>query len=225
MFDDQQQPNQNPKPTSPLTPQLPKVDDMFSRTDPTVAGQNVKIPVQPGQASQMKPTSLPDEDLYGGNSIFSNKVLLLEILGLFLIIFIGGGFLIYNIFLKSDGSAINTNSDNNQPVTNNQVNTNQPVDNNSNDDQNQNNQNIEPVKIEDADGDGLTDNEEKKLGTDYKNTDTDSDGLNDRAEVYIYNTDPLNPDTDGDGYKDGQEVINNYDPTRPGSARLYQIPE
>jgi hypothetical protein len=43
--------------------------------------------------------------------------------------------------------------------------------------------------------------------------------------VKIYKTDPLNPDTDGDGYKDGAEVINGYDPLKPGSARLYEVPK
>ncbi|MEK7167978.1 MAG: hypothetical protein AAB791_03180, partial [Patescibacteria group bacterium] len=76
----------------------------------------------------------------------------------------------------------------------------------------------------DSDGDGLTDEEEKALGTDPNKSDTDSDGLNDRAETMLFKTSPLNPDTDDDGYLDGQEVINGYDPNRPGSARLYQTP-
>jgi len=61
----------------------------------------------------------------------------------------------------------------------------------------------------DKDGDGLTLREEKELGTDPMNPDTDGDGLNDGAEVKQYNTDPKNPDSDGDGLKDGEEV-NNY---------------
>ena len=77
----------------------------------------------------------------------------------------------------------------------------------------------------DSDGDGLTDQEEKVLGTKIDVADTDADGLTDWAEVKIYKTNPLNPDTDGDTYKDGQEVINGYDPLLPGSARLYEVPK
>jgi outer membrane protein OmpA-like peptidoglycan-associated protein len=58
----------------------------------------------------------------------------------------------------------------------------------------------------DSDGDGLTNNEEKQIGTDPHNPDTDGDGLKDGEEVKIYRTNPLNPDTDGDGLKDGEEV-------------------
>ncbi len=88
----------------------------------------------------------------------------------------------------------------------------------------------------DSDGDGLTDDEERQLGTDPFNPDTDGDGLDDGdevnihktnplqadtdldglsdgAEVLVYSTDPLNPDTDGGGVKDGHEVIE--DTTNP----------
>jgi outer membrane protein OmpA-like peptidoglycan-associated protein len=58
----------------------------------------------------------------------------------------------------------------------------------------------------DNDGDGLTDKEEKQLGTDPKNPDTDGDGLSDGAEVRTHATSPLKSDTDGDGLSDGQEV-------------------
>ncbi len=59
----------------------------------------------------------------------------------------------------------------------------------------------------DSDGDGLTDAEEAKLGTDPFNKDTDGDGLTDGDEVKVYKTNPLNPDTDFDGLKDGAEVF------------------
>ena len=49
--------------------------------------------------------------------------------------------------------------------------------------------------------------EEKLLGTDPKNPDTDGDGLNDGEEVNKYKTDPLKADTDGDGLTDGDEVM------------------
>src|SRR3989339_854635 len=58
----------------------------------------------------------------------------------------------------------------------------------------------------DDDMDGLMKKEEKLLGTDPKNPDTDSDGLSDYAELITNKTDPLKADTDGDGLKDGEEV-------------------
>ena len=64
-----------------------------------------------------------------------------------------------------------------------------------------------PEQPKDSDGDGLTDEEEAKLGTDPFNKDTDGDGLTDGDEVKTYKTNPLNPDTDFDGLKDGEEVL------------------
>lgn len=58
----------------------------------------------------------------------------------------------------------------------------------------------------DSDGDGLTDAEEAKYGTDPQDPDTDHDGLNDYDEVKVYGTNPSNPDTDYDMLKDGEEV-------------------
>ena len=60
----------------------------------------------------------------------------------------------------------------------------------------------------DTDGDGLTDAEEAKLGTDPYKKDTDGDGVTDYDEVKVYKTDPLNPDTDFDGLSDGEEIFN-----------------
>jgi outer membrane protein OmpA-like peptidoglycan-associated protein len=59
----------------------------------------------------------------------------------------------------------------------------------------------------DSDGDGVTDDEERRIGTDPLNPDTDGDYLPDGDEIYRYNTSPLNPDTDGDGLNDGAELM------------------
>ncbi len=64
----------------------------------------------------------------------------------------------------------------------------------------------------DSDGDGLTDEYEKEIGTNPNNPDTDDDGLLDGEEVNKYKTDPLDPDTDGGGIIDGIEVNNGADP-------------
>ncbi len=58
----------------------------------------------------------------------------------------------------------------------------------------------------DTDGDGLTDREERRIGTNPRNADTDGDGLTDGAEYNTHRTDPLKADTDGDGLNDGAEV-------------------
>jgi len=47
--------------------------------------------------------------------------------------------------------------------------------------------------------------------------DSDLDGLTDKGEQQIYQTDPGNPDTDGDGYLDGTEIINGTDPLDAGN--------
>jgi hypothetical protein len=70
--------------------------------------------------------------------------------------------------------------------------------------------------VGDTDRDGLSDEEEKKLGTDFNKADTDGDGLSDYEEVNVYKTDPLKADTDGDGHADGAEVSSGYDPNGPG---------
>jgi subtilisin-like proprotein convertase family protein len=58
----------------------------------------------------------------------------------------------------------------------------------------------------DTDNDGLTDCQEKNLGTDINNADTDKDGLTDGQEVLVLGTDPNNKDTDGDRIFDKLEV-------------------
>ncbi len=76
----------------------------------------------------------------------------------------------------------------------------------------------------DTDNDGLTNQEEKKIGTDPCKKDTDNDGLTDWEEVKIYKTDPLNPDTDKDGVKDGQEALSGRNPLGAGRLKDFFIP-
>jgi len=58
---------------------------------------------------------------------------------------------------------------------------------------------------QDTDGDGLSDDQEKDIGTSPTNSDTDGDGVSDKVEVDI-GTSPTNSDSDGDGVPDKDEV-------------------
>jgi outer membrane protein OmpA-like peptidoglycan-associated protein len=68
-------------------------------------------------------------------------------------------------------------------------------------------ENTTQAAVVDTDGDGLPDDEERKIGTDPNKADTDEDGLTDGDEVKKYSTNPLKADTDGDALKDGEEVL------------------
>ncbi len=75
-----------------------------------------------------------------------------------------------------------------------------------------------PTEPPDADGDGLSDEDEDKVGTDPDNPDSDGDGLTDGDEVWEHETNPLDADTDGDGYDDALEISEGLDPTDDESA-------
>ncbi len=72
------------------------------------------------------------------------------------------------------------------------------------------------ASTDDWDGDGLTNEQEKKYGTNPNEADTDHDGLTDYQEIMIFHTNPLKADTDGDGYPDGYEVMHGFNPRGPG---------
>ena len=63
----------------------------------------------------------------------------------------------------------------------------------------------------DADDDGLTNAEEKELGTDPDSADSDNDGIDDGDELDA-GTDPTSADTDGDSLDDGDELDAGTDP-------------
>ncbi len=75
-----------------------------------------------------------------------------------------------------------------------------------------------PPDTSDADDDGLTADEEAKLGTNPSRPDTDDDGISDGMEVNDYGTNPLLLDTDGDGVTDGDEVSGQYGNISPTNA-------
>ena len=72
----------------------------------------------------------------------------------------------------------------------------------------------------DSDKDGLTDIEERQLGTNLNLADSDGDGLTDYQEVKVYSSNPLRMNSDCDRYNDGEEVQKGYNPTNPNSAKL-----
>lgn len=51
--------------------------------------------------------------------------------------------------------------------------------------------------------------------------DNDRDSLTDAEEI-LFKTNKAKPDTDGDTYNDALEVVNLYDPNKPGNAKLYE---
>jgi len=77
---------------------------------------------------------------------------------------------------------------------------------------------------QDSDADGLSDEQEKSLGTNPLDPDSDHDGLDDYEEVNLYGTDPLNKDTDHDGFSDGEEVKMGRNPKGPGLLKDLFIP-
>ena len=73
----------------------------------------------------------------------------------------------------------------------------------------------------DRDFDGLTNCEERLVGTSSKDPDSDDDGVEDGDEIEN-GTDPLDADSDDDGMSDGEEEEVGCDPprtrTRPASS-------
>jgi PKD repeat protein len=77
----------------------------------------------------------------------------------------------------------------------------------------------------DCDGDGLTDLQEERLGTDAEDKDTDGDQISDQAEVigFWYNnqwwySNPTNPDTNNDGQFDTLECLDKTANTAEGEV-------
>lgn len=233
-----------PKPSTPV--QVGGVEDMFSGTD------NPYTMPRSGQPMGNIPRyPMKNPNMYGSG--FSFGKLLLPMLALVVLVLLGiAGWLSYSYLYSKNSSDLSGLNTNQAPINNevvNPVNSNSavpsdfptettqvstsaplvappgvpiPVINSSANPAN-NQIATSSSQMKDSDSDGLNDEEERRIGTDPLNPDTDSDGLIDFSEVDSvkgYHTNPLNPDTDGDGFKDGQEVINGFDPNKAGGARL-----
>jgi sortase (surface protein transpeptidase) len=77
-------------------------------------------------------------------------------------------------------------------------------------------QELQFIKIKDADKDGMDDIWEEKNGFNIKNAadaeeDADGDLLNNRMEFY-FGTNPKRVDTDGDGFSDYEEIVKGFNP-------------
>jgi hypothetical protein len=70
---------------------------------------------------------------------------------------------------------------------------------------------------QDNDRDGLTNEREGQLGTLNDNPDTDGDGIDDRAEIEDFGTNPFVKDTDYDGIEDLEEIQVGLNPTERDS--------
>ncbi|HLC99731.1 hypothetical protein A2841_02165 [Candidatus Kaiserbacteria bacterium RIFCSPHIGHO2_01_FULL_48_10] len=118
-----------------------------------------------------------------------------------------------NTSINTSTSPRNTNSQSSNANATSATNANAAVTNSSA----TNAANTNTSTLPDADGDKLSDDEEKTLGTNPNNVDSDGDGLFDYEEVKTQKTDPLKSDTDGDGYSDFMEVHSGNDPRKiPG---------
>ena len=66
-------------------------------------------------------------------------------------------------------------------------------------------------RVADTDGDGIPDGEESERGTNPREADSDGDGIDDKEEIER-GSNPRLADTDGDGLSDGAEVEAGTDP-------------
>jgi len=185
--------------------QKKQVEDIFAETDKTAPQTPRAKQPTAGRPAAAEPVS-PN-----GGAVKKSKAPIFVLLVFVVIILLGVGWLVLSGTILNQNKEAAVNSSNSAASDTVLVNTNaQSVDlptiNN---------------EIVDTDGDGLTDEEERALGTSITNNDSDNDGLFDREEVEVYKTDPLKKDTDGDGNDDGEEVASGYNPN--GTGKLLDL--
>lgn len=212
------------KPSQPAVPVKP-LEDIFNETE---------------KGGQAKPLAGAETNLMGqsfsGSQLNDGKEKKYFIFGLIIfivILLLGGTIWAFNIFFKPakvSNNITNTtvgdeavNSDATSADSQNSLENSPITDSTQNSGGTDSTASSAPAveQPKDSDQDGLTDDEEKVLGTNPNDPDSDHDGLFDREEVKVYKTDPLNPDTDGDTYSDGAEVKSGYNPS--GAGKLYEL--
>ncbi|MFA6422590.1 MAG: hypothetical protein WCV92_04270 [Candidatus Buchananbacteria bacterium] len=225
-----------------------QVDDMFAQTDNPYGAPNFRGPGQ--MPNRPLPPQVKIKGDFGGGgvsvAIFVIPILIVAVIALVVV----AGWLVFKSLNKANlpadnqlqnnssvnaGNNLNAVDQSNNATQNNQQEVVVPTTTQTNTNIVQTSSTVPAVTTsatsvptstnistseKDSDGDGLSDAQESRLGTNPLKADTDNDGLTDYAEVTIYKSDPLNPDTDGDGFKDGSEVINGYDPVHGAGAKL-----
>lgn len=195
------------KPSSDAAP-AGQAEDIFAETDKGVAAQPEKPAVFQPKAKEVAPGNANGEKIKASSGM-EKKYIIIALIVLAVIIIVYGGYLAYGRFFMALPSEELTGETGEQPAGDSPATQAEPKQ--------------EPTSVlpPDSDQDGLSDQEEKELGTNPNSVDSDDDGLFDREEVKVYKTDPMDADTDGDGYLDGDEVQRGYNPKGPG--KLFEI--
>ncbi len=181
----------------------------------TALGAGILTPKKPEEMPAIPASPLiPPEGYVVKEPALTRGLVMMVLILIGIGIIAGGGWWVYNSFIKSDNQGIieeavqpvapavpEENVDIGKEVADEQVLFGEPID---------------------KDGDSLDDSREAEIGTDPNNWDTDNDQLSDGDEVIIWKTDPKNPDSDGDSYLDGLEVKSGYSPSGPG--KIFEPP-
>ena len=184
-------------------PEENKIEDIFNKVEETPSSTVTQVEGQSIETKKVEPK-------------FKNKVNISRIIRpiIIIIIILLLGFSLWFVFSKIKEKASDTTETPVQQSEQEEL-TEIPVDLEESE---------EDEETLDSDHDGLTNAEERELGTKTNSLDSDQDGLFDKEEVKIYLTDPLNPDTDNDGILDGEEVRKGSDPKDPNpDAKLLDL--
>ncbi len=220
-----------------------KVDDIFAESEqdnneptknpqPSVADLNLKKPEMNNAIPQFD-----DENKSRSKKMIKTILLIVIILVIVLI----SAYFVYSKILLPKTLNVDNNINNSNTISNNLVNTSDesadstgligtgagevmdvetgmeeyPMDEFIDDEENS--EAMDVLKNIDSDSDGLFDYDETYVyKTDPNLFDTDNDMINDYDEVMIFGTNPLLLDSDNDTYLDGKEIMSGYNPLGEG---------